>query len=211
MSKINYLISSNESIIAEMKEINRNIDLQISSNSSNPSLYDTRNMIRKRDRVKILQRKVSENSANINSIASRLSFDEEYLSGVVSDFKKKVTHVSNTIPDTLSSSEEVVADVVFRNIGMFYAWTLDKGILLNMVISDNDNNIVATNSFAFDPSLEGNEPGEELTNGDFEQFKKFEITFNFPITGPGDYIVLLRIHDGYDYFKTSYKKYISVS
>lgn len=209
MGKINYLISSNESIIEEMKSINRDVDSVIAENT-NPSLYDTRELKRKADRVKVLQKKVSENSANIDSIASRLSFDEEYLENLVSEFKKKTVHVSNDIPETLSSNELINAIVVFRNMGMFYSWDLSKNISLNIVVSDNDNNIIDDFTFSFDPSYLGNEPGDELLNEDFEKLKTFDISFNFPITGPGDYIMLLRIYDGVDYFSTSFKKYVSV-
>lgn len=203
-SKIEVILAKNNALISQLAVIFRAIRSEIETSPEDPDMSIISSL---RLDSKVINKKIKDNLITISDFLAKNTLDYSYYEGESSKFLKRTYHLSNTIPTAIISGTTITADVLFRNIGMFFSWTNDKGVILEVKLMDNDNNEVSVDDFPLDVNLAGNEPGDENINEDYLKEKLFQISVNITPLPPGEYYFILTIKDStfryYDSFKVN--------
>jgi hypothetical protein len=202
---IELLLKKNNELITEIGLLYQSADAEITNNTDTPEGIDMTYMNSLQLAAKAIEKQIKDNIATIDDLTARNILSEEYYQQEANNFLKRTIHVSNDIPDTIQSGTMLSANIVFRNLGLFYSWTIDKLISLEVKLVDGDNNIISTNDFLFDPTATGNEPGEEALNEDYMKDKAFSIALSITPVLPGEYTFIMTIKDLTYRFYDSYK------
>ena len=201
MDAINTVLVKNQTFIDRLSEIYRTVETYVDTTIDDPGKIDLPSLDSLQMESFDLEKKIKDNNVTINDLVARAVMTDEYYTDQANIFLKRVAHVSNDIPSISGSGVIITSNIIFKNLGMFYSWTLDKNIKLNVVLMDGDNNVIGDTDYPFDPTYTGNEPGEETTNGDYEKDKTFHISLLIVPCPPGDYFFVLTVKDDtYSFF-----------
>jgi hypothetical protein len=205
-SKIEVIFTKNNAYISQLAEIYRTINSEITLNANTPESTDIKMIRLLESNAKTIDKIIKDNLITINDLLAKNVLDYSYYENQSNNFLKRALHVSNTIPSVITLGT-LTADVIFKNLGMFFSWTDIKSITLEVTLMDNDNNQISTDDFPLDVNITGNEPGDENNNEDYLKEKLFEISVSIPALPPGEYYFILTIKDPgfvyYDSFKVN--------
>lgn len=156
----------------------------------------------------IPQRKVTKESilfdsnvANKKARDSVISLNRIYKDVVYDDYSSYLDIFFRNAKFSESNAPEVVAYgsmmnfyVKFKNSGVFWAWTKDKGIKLVCEVIRSDGASYDTEKFLLDVNLDGNAPGDENSNGDYRKIKTFNASIKIDMP-PGEYVIICSVTD----------------
>ena len=109
-------------------------------------------------------------------------------------FFRNASYVDSDVPPMVNYNSILNFSVKFRNDGVFWAWTADKGIKMTCAVTRSDGASYDTEEAILDTSLAVNTPGDEKTNQDYKRVKTFNISFTVDMP-QGEYILTCKISD----------------
>ena len=202
---IETLLTKNNTLITSLGDLYKEVETEITNNSDTPESIDNTYIANLQLEAKAIGKRVEDNVATINDLTAKNILDMAHYQQEANNFLKRTLYVSSTIPATVQSGETLSASIIFRNMGLFYSWTIDKSITLEIILVDGDNNVVSTTDFLLDTALAGNAPGTETENGDYLKEKTFEIALYVTPVAPGDHTFIMTIKDAEYRFYDSYR------
>jgi hypothetical protein len=166
----------------------------------------------------IYDKKATDSAISLNTIYKDRVYDN-YETDAASFFKNAV-YFSDTAPDTAQALHAFSFNVQYTNNGLFNAWTAAKNIQLRVRVyrSSGTPQLFDPLVIPLNVALPQNIPGDELTNGDYNKTKIFNVTTDTDYSA-GTYLFTYTIIDNnisisdYDtYFANSlYSKTITIT
>jgi hypothetical protein len=166
----------------------------------------------------IYDKKAGDSAISLNTIYKDRVYDN-YATDEVNFFKNAVV-VSDTSPSTAPALQSFLFDVQYTNQGLFNAWTSAKNIKLRVRVykSSSVPQLFDPIVIPLNTALSQNIPGDEITNGDYNKIKIFNVVtdndysagtylFTFSIIDDG---ITISDYDTY-YINSLYFKTITIT
>lgn len=109
-------------------------------------------------------------------------------------FFRNAKYVESNIPSVTNHGSILSFYVKFRNDGIFWSWTEDKGIKMLCSVTRSDGASYDTEVTMLDVTADGNVPGDQNTNQDYKKIKTFNLDFEIDMPS-GEYTLVCSVSD----------------
>jgi hypothetical protein len=208
---IDTLVNTNNQLITDMGDIYRQVDAEINDNVDTPESIDMVLVNSLQGDSISIHKKIKDNLVTIKDLTAKNILSIDYYQAQSNNFLMRTSHISNTVPLIFLSGTMISFSAIFRNLGLFYSWTPDKLIALQVKFVDGDNNVISTNEFLLDTMLPENSPGTETENGDYLKDKTFNVSMFVIPVAPGDYTFILTVRNPDYEFSDSFKVNVTIT
>ena len=167
-SEITTLLSTNDDLINELKKISSEIYVNTikSGGQIDKSQADLEHVNNVKTKARLINRKIQDNIATVNSLASQIQLDPNYFNDSQSIIFYRSKPVSNSFSDVYNGNSSSDVHIVFQNVG-FKSWTKANGIFLRVHIANSLKGIGSYDN-VFDFQLGDN---DVIKMGDVKDFK----------------------------------------
>ena len=124
--------------------------------------------------ARLINKKISDNTASICSLLSITSPDEEYFASTSNTFLRSASMSDTAQPAQAVSGATIAFDVYIINRGMYYSWIADKAVTLTLDLYAGTGDLIQSYTYELNTII--NVPGEETSNGDYGAEKIWSIT-----------------------------------